>query len=522
MRLLPLVLFACTPKTSPTVAADETPCVPLAARSDARQAFDFEGGTRRYLVHVPDGLECGAPVLFDLHGAYGGPRPEEAYALEASKAAADAGGYVLVRPRGGAFENNGVTWYYWNVQGEMGGHANFFEALYDHLSPDGQLGERWVMGYSSGADLTGWMLSKGRDYAGFGMVGGSLWADSNWNGFIPDGRRVYVQLGARDAFYYDDHLPFVDELLDRGVPADAVLSDPGAGGHRLDALHYATAIPWFRDGIRPQPLPDGSPEWSQQPIGDATLLSLDVDDDGVWVGDDAGGIWHDGELLLEATRTVTGFCDGWTVAGTAQHIDAPTSVSLPAEQGELAYALTVVCHEDAPYLIGDKVYTFDGQDWVGDAAGGGAWHDIAFDPNGSGEAVTVGTYGLSAHGSEDDWSVQSLSGVRDLWFNGAAWGDAAWAVGDQGTILTSTDAQTWLFDRDPSGALPLYDVDASGRCAVAVGHGGQVLWTEGTRWQSLHLPTADAAMAVHLGEDGITAIAGSSVWTHIWPGTGPC
>lgn len=489
------------------------PCESLQAGTWHDQVFPHGGHDRVYTLHVPEGLGCRAPVLVDLHGAYGGPEAEKAYVLQEALAAADEHRVVLVRPRGLETVRYGVTWTYWNVPGELVVHADFLDALVSAL---GTTGPRWVMGYSSGADLTGWMLSEHRGWDGYGMVAGASWSTHTWLPFEGEGPPVYTQFGSRDAL--DTHDLMLDELSAAGHPSAQRFVDTGAGGHRLARLHYDRAIPWFREGGLPERAPRAE-GWQREPVSDVPLLSIDRSTSALRVGDSVGRVWVEGEAVERSGGPLNGVC-GDLVAGYGLRVLASGTTALPLGTNLYAYAHDLACDGDGVTAVGDKVYHSDdgGQSWSLGPSRGGEWYGVARQGD---RAVAVGQYNAVASTVDGElWSVRGVAPDEELWLYGAAIdGETMWVVGEQGFVGRSDDdGSTWV-EVDRLSALPLYAVDASGGRLVVAGHDGGLWWRDGDGpFGALPLDVGFVADVQLRGDEVWVAASDGAVYRRPWPG----
>jgi len=459
------------------------PCDPLPPGTLHDQVLMHAGKERIYTLHVPEGLDCHAPVLVDLHGAYGGPDPEKAYVLDEALAAADDLGFVLLRPRGLPLQRYGQQWYYWNVANELAENADFLDALAQTVASDGP---RWVMGYSSGADLTGWMLSRHRGWDAYGLVAGASWSTHTWEAFGGDGPPLYTAMGSRDDLASHDTM--LAELDDAEHPRDQRFIDTGAGGHRLDRIHYERAIPWFRDGSRPVRAPT-SPGWTSTPVSDAPLLAIDPTsvEGSLRLADAVGNIWVDGAAIARGNGPINAVC-GDLAAGFGLLRPLPSGGALPIGAIGYAYAHHLACTDGEALAVGADVYTSadGGLSWEvaerGSAAYG-EWYGVAVTAE---TAAAVGQYNRIAvrrvDGAETSWHDTVITPFQERWLYGVAIDPVAdpatgqqtvWAVGEDGWVGRSLDDDRFV-EVTRLGDLPLYAVAAhDGRVAVA-GHDGGV------------------------------------------------
>ncbi len=130
---------------------------------------------------------------------------------------------------------------------------------------------------------------------------------------------------------------------------------------------------------------------------------------------------------------------------------------------------------------------------------------------GGGRAWAVGESGTIMRSTDGGANWKQQDSGCDLWLYGVSAGSAArvWAVGEGGVILTTSDGGS-AWTRHPAGATrTLYGVDAVGATtAWAVGDGGVIMKTAdgGTTWTPQASGTASALYAV-------SAVDASTAWT---------
>jgi polyhydroxybutyrate depolymerase len=181
VAVLILTMAACssalhlTP-AAPTAAPEALPSGPSAAGGYTRtvSVADATGGTRDAIVHRPDGLGRGTPLVVVLHGAFGSA--EATRAATGWDALADREGFLVAYPSG-----SGRTWNAGLCCGPA--HArnvddvDFLHRLVERLvEAEGVDRHRvYAVGMSNGAMMAyAWACQRPDDLAGIGPVAGAL------------------------------------------------------------------------------------------------------------------------------------------------------------------------------------------------------------------------------------------------------------------------------------------------------------------------------------------------------------
>ncbi|MEZ4239810.1 MAG: hypothetical protein R3F59_27360 [Myxococcota bacterium] len=536
MHPLLSLLLACTPqapdrpKTTTTSTSTSTTTTPstdtdtdTTAPCDAEvgtfheQTLEVDGETRTYLLHVPSTYACApTPVLFDLHGTAVG-RPEEAYGLQGALDAAEAEGFLLVRPRSRSSLEGGQEVFRWDQNpGDPERNRVFLRALLDDLRERYAVADDrvYVMGFSSGTNQTSVMAADpDTPFHGFGHVGGGAWTVDTQQ---PAGR-FYLHTPWRDYMRtYDAELR--DLLDEAGVPSADRLDRQSFSGHELYDWVYPELWAFLDRGERPDPgvLAAG---WTEVPGAPTELLGVDVDPDGLaWLtGADGSVVAYDGAAFVAApiagssvfaVPALTSVCllpDGrgaavgngtvlWTDdgGGSWRHLD-PLS-----EPGPPMFGYThwngVGCGDDVVLGLGywSAGTSADGLDWA-DAAMGSTYRaqGQAAAQGPTGTWVSVGYYRWLGRSTDAGATFQQVgsTGPGEWLLDVAAVAPGVWVVvGDGGVILRSDDDGA-SFDVVAQTGIDLYAVAFEGDHGMAVGRAGQALVSldAGATWSDVSL-----------------------------------
>lgn len=478
--------------------------------------LDQGGEQRTYLLHVPEAYACTErwPVLFDLHGT-ASYLPEEAYGLDGAIDAADAEGFVLVRPRSRSSSYGGYDVYRWdqNPGDPELNHAFLLALLADLRTRYAIDADRvYVMGFSSGTNQTAVAAEDpATPFRGFGHVGGGAWSVASQQ---PIGR-FYQHTPFRD--YMHPYQRTLTGLLDdAGVPDTDRLVRQSYSGHELYDWVYPELWAFLDRGERPDPGVVGA-DWTPVAGAPGDLVGVTVRDGLAWfTAADGGLVAWDG----------LGF-DAAVVSGSPQFAGAPlTSVCFtPDGRGAAVGGGNVLWTDDdgaswrhldpvrepGPPMFGYAHWTGVGCGsarvmgvgyWsAGSSVDGDAWDDAvlgtpyraqaqAAAQNAAGTWMTAGYYRWL--GRSDDgvaFTPVSAASLADMdWVLDVAPVDAAgpgvWiAVGDGGTVLRSADdGRTFTVVADTG--FDLYAVAFDGLDGLAVGRAGGALATEdgGLTW----------------------------------------
>jgi len=491
------------------------------------QAIEVDGEVRRYLLYVPEGYDCAAPIplLLDFHGTGGSETPEapaeEFYGLDPQLELADEEGFAVLRPRSLTWLSGDTHVFQWDAgPGHLEQHVALTHALLEELTGRYNLGPLYVFGFSNGTNMAAQLLGEPElEVAGVATVGGGVWA-------VPD----YLDLSGLRAWnltgYRDYMLPYrraLDaDLLSQGVDPAALHIREADAGHELHGWHYRELWDWlvWEEGPAQAAIPD--PWIEERPRGAGPgLLEVVVLEDGAAVAAgeggtilrrDAAGAWTGAGAGGGALVGLCATGDRALAVGEADlvRIDASGVEQLePIDDfggywGGDAWMNGVACTGDVAFAAGYwNAATSDdlGGSWAGaDAPGawGGLGQFAAADTSDEGTWIGAGYFQLSR--SEDganfdfvglDWTVGWWNDVH------AGPGGRWWLVGDGGRIDRSDDDGLTWFDVSPDLDLDLYALSfADASTGLAVGDRGAAVLTRdgGASWEDVSLP-ADLLLA---------------------------
>ena len=114
------------------------------------KSINVNGKWRSYLLHVPNNIEAGAPLVVAMHGAGGGSSDQSPHFNEI----ADAEKFIVAYPQGEPinFPVFGGTVTGWDASGEDNADVDFIRAMIDEIGQDYQIDRNriYACGFSNG------------------------------------------------------------------------------------------------------------------------------------------------------------------------------------------------------------------------------------------------------------------------------------------------------------------------------------------------------------------------------------
>ncbi len=484
------------------------------------QTLEVDGRERRYLLYVPEAARCTSawPVLFDFHGAYGGPDPaEEVYTLDGAIQAADRFGFVLVRPRSTTIPVGDQTWYYWDgTAADVTANLAFTRALLEDVERRYTVDpERiYALGFSNGTQMALRLLAEpASPFRGSAVIAGGYWTPFPLPA-LPDGPRIYVATGYRD-LHHQLGVPQLEAALARaGYPLDRLFERASMAGHALFPWHYDDAFRWLDGGPRPA---DGSlpNDWTEAPILGESLLaatSTIVTSPSFAAVGTGGAAWSfagasPSQLPLvpassTGERNLTGICTtptGARIAAAGAELarldPAGTSWTLARlPQSPDAYVplvLDVSCLPSGRVVAGGVsgyASDDDGLTWqplfLGYPGYGAAQID-RLHRTAAGTLIAAGEYYL---GVSTDAEHFTLVDGWNTYYAVTSHGQDVWAAGPSGVLARSTDDGVSWSVLSTGSTADVYDLATrDGERLVAVGARGAVLVSEdaGATWRTI-------------------------------------
>lgn len=498
---------------------------------------------RVYWLYVPASYACSqaAPLLVDFHGT-AGDEPEVAYQTPAAIAFAEANGVIVARPRSRSRTFNGYALYQWDANtGDIARNREYAKRLVAELEARYAIDPArvYASGFSSGANMAAQFLTDAQSpFAGLAPIAGGDWTTRAAYPSLADGPRLYLATGYRD--YLWGYAASTDAAARAaGLPADDILVRRTGGGHDLYAWHFDELWQFLDAGERPAVDPIAAP-WTEAALPQpADVLAVARDGEDLVAAGAKGRMWRRAAganaWTLELDRGApdfTALCfgpsgaavggqyrvayrgpDGWT-----------TNLAFP-DYGQLGggWVNAAACRDDGSIVLGgywSAAVTGDaGATYAPFAipASGGAYQaQVAGLAAAGTTTIAVGYYDYVATGGATG-TTYADHGATAEWWNAATIADGtAWAVGDGGAILRSTDGGlTWIAQASGTSEN-LYAVHfADAQRGAAVGRRGTVVVTAdgGATWTPrplgrdvfLGAVAVDAGAVTVAGEDGVVA-----------------
>lgn len=209
--------------------------------------------------------------------------------------------------------------------------------------------------------------------------------------------------------------------------------------------------------------------------------------------------------------------DNWaTTTGSAAMMNVSSPLVVSGLTNGTTYAFTMDARVDsgprgdgAPSIT--AVPRLAGSAWVaGTAIGSADLRAVAYGTVSSNMFVAVGDGGTIASSSDGASWTTVTNGVSTANLNAIAFGGASYvAAGADGTLLYSTDAVTWVAKTNPTTATINGLASNGSSHFVAVGAGGTIVYSDsGTTWTAATSGTTSDLLAVTYG-NGLYAAVGS-------------
>jgi predicted esterase/photosystem II stability/assembly factor-like uncharacterized protein len=444
-------------------------------------AFESGGETRYYFLHVPAAYGCAEawPLLVDFHGTGSGVATdpvEESWAFDEMIAAADAGGFLVVRPRSRSRDIGGVNIFQWDINGGDQDRNRTFatELIADletryHIDPQ----RVYAAGFSNGPSQALEFLQNDPPLVhGYMVVEGGLnRAISTKKKLTAADGRIYVTVGYRDYIWSATRMLW-SFLGSHGFDMSNLWQREADTGHELYGWHYAEAFAWIDRGERPSSgtLASG---WQRETMPDAaSITAFARDPAGLVHATATGGIYRraadatwtrtatlpastlpahleslcflaDGTGIAVGEAAVYGTTDGlsWSLAKpvTETHVDQGFGG---------AYINAVAC--SATTITAGGLWTAESS-----VDGGKTWASASMSVDTQGDQAFVAALRRSASGtwmasgyydylarSTDGITFTPLEGALTVqWWNDLVPDDAGgwWVVGEKGAVQHSSD-----------------------------------------------------------------------------------
>lgn len=150
-------------------------CTAQGPAGDRELTIDVGGEPRRYVVHVPSGLEGPAPLVVTAHGL--GSSAREQLAASGFGHLADREGFIVVAPQA---RGTPAVWNFLQPLRVPTSDAAFLVAMVDDIAGRWCVdpARRYLTGISNGSALTFAAACAGDlGFAAYGGVAGALWSD---------------------------------------------------------------------------------------------------------------------------------------------------------------------------------------------------------------------------------------------------------------------------------------------------------------------------------------------------------
>ena len=183
--------------------------------------FEYDGITRHYLLHVPDNLPTGAPLVFNIHG--GGVSASDTQLFSQMDALADSEGFAVCYPQG--LDLLGIPGFpMWNANLNYDppidiDDSGFLAALAEFLQDEHDFSPEctYACGWSTGGFMCFTLACEHSDvFKAIGSLAGTM-SETDWAICDPDNTVPIVQIiGMQDTLVPYEGVPLSDELFTGG------------------------------------------------------------------------------------------------------------------------------------------------------------------------------------------------------------------------------------------------------------------------------------------------------------------
>ena len=498
---------------------------------------------RVYWLYVPASYACAqpAPVLVDFHGT-AGDVPEEAYQTPALIAFAEANGVIVARPRARPRTWNGYDLYQWDGNaGDIPRNREFAKRLVADLEARYAIDPArvYASGFSSGANMAAQFLFDAQSpFAGLAPIAGGNWTTQGPSPSLAGGPRLYLATGYRD--YLWGYAASTDTAARAaGLEADRIWLRRTGGGHDLYAWHFDELWRFLDGGERPSPGAIAAP-WTEATLPQpADVLAFARDGGDLVAAGGKGRMWRRGAgesaWTLELDRGApdfTALCFGADTAAVGGQYRVAyrgqsgwTANSAFPDYGQIGggWVNGAACRDDGSIVLGgywSAAVTGDaGATYASYAipVSGGAYQaQVAGLASAGATTIAVGYYDYVATGGATGTTYVDHGATTEWWNAVTIASGSAWAVGDAGAILRSSDGGATWTPQASGTSENLYAVHfADAQRGAAVGRRGTVVVTTngGATWTPrplgrevfLGAVAVDAGAVTVAGEDGVVA-----------------
>ncbi|MEO6952920.1 MAG: hypothetical protein ABI321_14030, partial [Polyangia bacterium] len=520
-------------------------------------AFESGGETRYYFLHVPPAYSCtdAWPLLVDFHGTGSGAPTdpvEESWAFDEMIAAADAKGFIVVRPRSRFREIGGIDIFQWDINpGDQDKNRTFATELVADLETRYHIDPQrvYAAGFSNGPSQALEFLQNDPP-----LVHGYMVVEGGLNRLLSttkkltsaDGR-IYVTVGYRD-YIWEAARTLWSFLGSHGFDMSNLWQRESDTGHELYGWHYDEAFDWMDRGVRPAAGTLGA-GWQSETLPDAaSITAFALDPAGLVHATATGGVYRRAAdatwtrtatlpastlpkhleslcFLADGTGIAVGEAAAYTTLdGTSWSVAGPVTETHVDQGFGGAYINAVAC--SATTITGVGLWTAEssadgGKTWTSASVSVDAQHDQAFAVavrrSASGTWMAAGYYDYLAR-STDGVTFTPVAGTFALqWWNDIVPDEMGgwWAVGEQGGVEhSSDDGMTFAGVPIPTTedlyAVSFHDANTGivvgSHGAAFVTHDAGVTWSDISTGLDGYLGAAtwlDASTVLVAGERGI-------------------